>query len=298
MKPFISAIIVAYRSDKYINPCIASIITSARFAQLPLEVIVVINDPKNISYRLPKIAKVIKSKKNIGYAAGVNAGAKRARGEWLLVANPDTVTDEKALLYMSQHFNDKNVAVVGPKIFLLDGSIQLTINKLPSLWQVFLEQSYLYKIFPFSKLTPKADMRQYAYTHEVEALEGTYLLIQKKYFDLLGGMDERFFLYYEDMDFCKKINGVNFRILFEPRAIIIHKQHRSSQGYIVGKYYVRSLRLYIKKYSNFVYTFIFMTIFYCGSLLRLLGWSILRYILGKSSTNETKITTYTSYLRK
>lgn len=282
MKPLISTMIVAYRSEKYINPCIESIRASARFAKLPLEVIVVVNDPANKHYKFPKGVKVIKSKRNIGYSAGINAGARQARGKWLLVANPDTVTDKKALYYLSRHFKVKNIAVVGPKIVHPDGSIQLTINSLPSLWQVFLEQSYLYKIFPFSKLSPKADMRQYTYSHTVEALEATYLLIRKKYFNEVGDMDERFFLYFEDMDLCTKMQNKDYEILFESQAKIMHHGQRSSGSIMYGGDYFSSLMAYFYKYYPQFFSSIAVHLISVGSLIRIIYWYMFIALGGKN----------------
>lgn len=279
LKLLISVIIVAYRSEKYINPCIDSIRASARYANLQLEVIVVINDSKNKLYKLPKGVKVKRSLKNIGYAAGINTGAKYARGEWLLVANPDTVTDKKALFYLSRHFKNKKIAIVGPKIIHPDGSVQLTINKLPSLWQVFLEQSYLYKIYPFSRLSPKAYLRQYTYTHEVEALEGTYLLIRKKYFDAVGGMDERFFLYFEDMDLCKRLNVKGLIILFEPNMQIKHTQSLSSEGSMIAKNYAQSILRFFLKYYSKLNANNAVNLLILGSIFRSNFWIIKRKFL-------------------
>ena len=270
----ISAILVAYNSHKCINKCILSIQKAAEYANIFLETIVVINDKSKRGYKFPSDVKVISNKKNYGYAKGINIGAEKAKGEWLLIANPDTITDKKALYYLLKNDHDRKIAIIGPKIYLSDGSIQFTINKFPSLYTVLLEQSYLYKITPFKYLLPKANLINYSSSHHVEALEGTYFLIRKKYFEEINNMDERFYMYFEDMDLCKRINDNGNKILFESKAKINHSKSVSSGGTILAEEYVKSFRKYFLKYYSQFYTKICLYLLFLGSFYRKYYWLI------------------------
>lgn len=286
-KNLISVIIVAFKSHRYINKSIASILKAAKYAKLKTEIIVVINDKSNHNYKFPFKLKVIKNKKNYGYAKGINIGVNKASGEWLLVANPDTTTDKKALYFLSKHFSDTKIGIIGPKILLQNGTLQLTINKIPSFWTILFEQSYLYKIFPFILFSCKANKNNYKNPHSVEALEGTYLIIRKKLFDEIRGMDERFFLYFEDMDLCRKITHKGYTIYFEPKAEIIHLQSQSSDGVMLGKYYVESLKNYFLKHKSKLITLSILFIFKIGTLIRYFYWR-LKTLLSKGETKAKK----------
>ena len=284
MPPQISAIIVLYKSEKFIGDCIKSILKSAKQVKLKIEIILVVNDKKNHQYIFPEKALVIKSNKNLGYAKGINIGAKIAKGEWLLIANPDTITDRNALYYLSKHFFNNKIGIIGPKIILPDNTLQLTINQIPSFSSIFLEQSYLYKIRPFIFFSPKANIDNYLSSHFVDALEGTYFLVRRKYFEKIYGMDEQFFLYFEDMDFCKRITNKNYKILFESKAKIIHYRSLSTDGVMMAEEYVKSFRkLFIKYYSK-QYAINTLCFLLLGNISRQYYWSIKEKITNNVSS--------------
>lgn len=268
----LSAIIVAFNSQKTISKCIDSLQISAKTAKLTLEIIVVINDNLNYQF-LPKSVIKVKSGKNTGYAQGINLGAKKAQGEYLIIANPDTVTSPHALKELITVFKNKKTGVAGPKIINPDGKTQLSVNFEPNLWNIFLEQSYLYKILPLLPQS-KTNPQLYDKIHQVEAVEGTYFVIKKNIFQQLKGMDEKFFLYFEDLDLQRRVRDRGYKIIYQPKSRIFHYGQVSSGGYTQGNFYLKSCYLYLRKYHSLNYAFLGTALFYLGCLGRLFFWQI------------------------
>lgn len=273
-RPLVTAIIVVYKSEKYINRCIDSLVVSAKYAKILLEIIVVVNDIENKNYIFPQNIRLVKAKHNLGYAKGLNEGAKIAKGKWLLILNPDTITREDALKYLFIHFQSHSTAIVAPLIQNPNKEIQLTLNGEPTLWNEFLERSYLYKIFPFIFKNQKSNKNLYHYSHLVNAVEGTYFAVCHTVFKRVGGFDERFFMYFEDMDLCKRITDSGYKIIFEPKAKILHAGQHSSKGVMIGRIYTESLYKYLIRYNSRYYALSVMSILIIGSYLRLIYWKI------------------------
>lgn len=301
-KLYVSAIIVAYWSEEYINECITSLHQSARYAHVPLEVIIVINDKDNRKYKLP-LCKIIKNPSNFGFAKAANIGARFTVGNWLLLLNPDTITRLSAIKYLVKHCNNNNIAVIAPKILNGDGSLQHNIDIEPTLWNIFLEQSYLYKILPQIFRLPLTDNSLYLKAHFVDAISGSFMLVRKEVFERIGGLDERFFMYQEDLDLCKKIRIKNYKIIFQPHAEIIHFNHQSNSGFKVGSFYFDSYYAYFRKYRSQIYTFVCISLILMGSLVRLLYWKMYYFLNNKSPKSvpykyKGKIKFYQNVLRR
>lgn len=248
--------------------------TATKRANLRIEIIVVLND--NLSYQsLPESVIRIKSGKNPGYAAGINLGAKKAKGEFLLFTNPDTETYPDAIKSLISVLKNKTVGIAGPKILNPDGKIQLSVNFEPNLWNIFLEQSYLYKILPFLPQS-KANPQLYDKIQQVEAVEGTYFIIRQNLFHQLKGMDEKFFLYFEDLDLQRRTRDRGYKIIYQPESRIFHHGQVSSGGYTKGNFYLKSFKLYLEKYHGLIYVFLATALFYLGCLGRLFFWQIFK----------------------
>src|SRR3989344_3823438 len=220
-KPDLSAVLVCFRSQKYLGNCARSLKKSAEKADLSLEIIIVINDGHKKGYDSIKGARI--------FHDGINHGNK----------------------------------------------LQLSVNFEPSLWNIFLEQSFLYKLLPFLPQS-KANPVLYSQTQRVEAVEGTYFAVRKDVFHKIGGMDNRFFLYFEDLDLCRRVRKSGYRIIFDPEILVFHYGKKISGGVTDGAYYLRSLYKYLRKYHNEIYAKTGIRMLYLGSLLRLFFWKIRR----------------------
>lgn len=214
----ISVIIVSYNSQGFIEKCINSVLKNLSEKS---EVIVLDNasNDKTVDILKKFGDKIIlvQSGENLGFAKGCNLAAKKARGEYLFILNPDTeiqrpIFDELIKFYETT----VDMGIVAPKLIMQDDKVQASVKRLPTLWGAFKE--YILGIKnSYSEFVPVSDESQ-----EVEMAYGAAWLIKKDLFNKLGGFDEKFFLYYEDVDFCRRVRENNKKIYYYPKVLIKH----------------------------------------------------------------------------
>ena len=273
----ISVIIAFVDNDKkYLKQCLISLEKAARYARINLEYILIANGTNisDINY-LNSPVNVIKSNKNLGFGQAINLGVKNAIGEWCLLSCPDVMTDRSCLKNMFNGISNKNLAVIGPRVLLSDGSFQYSILPFPTLRQIFLEQSYLYKLFPRMFKSPLSDKAQYSKITYADAVAGIWWLFKKSAFEKAGGFDERFFLYFEDVELCQRLKQKGSKIAFNPNSQVRHLLHKSTGGEASGLLYYRSLHNYLTKYHGSVYIFLTLVVFIIGTLSRIFFWSFM-----------------------
>lgn len=164
-----------------------------------------------------KNVRLVLSDKNLGFAQGNNLGVKKARGQYLFFLNPDTLMEKPILDELVDFYEDQQAGIVGPKLIQEDGSIQASVRNLPTIWGAL--QEYLLGIKEkFSQYIPRVD-----HPIEVGAVYGAALLISKKLFEEIEGFDKRFFLYYEDIDLCRKIKRAEKKVYYFPAVSVKHK---------------------------------------------------------------------------
>lgn len=230
----LSIIIVHYKNKEVLFSCLKSI--ERNKPRVSFEVLVVDNDEEktiepSLKRKFPWV-KYIKAEGNIGYGAGNNLGVKHAKGEYLFILNPDTEiisgSIDKLLNFIQD--NDK-VGIAAPillnqkgKVYPLQGT-----GKLTPLSAIF-GLSFINKFFPFNPISRQYwlldwDKRK---KREVDVIPGTAFMIRKKLFDEIGGFDEKFFLYFEEFDLCKRIKDLSYKIFMVPEAKIIHLWAKST----------------------------------------------------------------------
>lgn len=201
-----------------------------------------------IKKKFPQVV-LLSEKKNHGFAKGNNLAAAKARGEHLLFLNSDTIlfkdTLEKALKKIRA---DKDIGALGIKLLNKDRSVQRSIFRFPSLKLFLAELLFLPNLGLFN------DYRYFSYQKEksVDFVSGAFLVIPKKVFELANEFDDKFFMYGEETDLCKRIKKLGYKILFYPAAKCVHLGGSSSQDdqkklltALTGKTY------YIKKHHIF-----------------------------------------------
>lgn len=252
----LSIIIVSYKSVQYLPRCLKSIIETA--GPLTYEIIVVDNASNDGSRELlgsqfPQ-AKTIINETNLGFARAVNRGAVKAQGRILLLLNPDTQVQEGALT-KSVQFLDQNpdIGIVGARINNPNGTLQRACRRsIPTPQIAFFRLSGLGKVWtghPAARAYNLEDAdpdRQM----DVEAVSGSYLMVRRTAFDQAGAMDERYFLYGEDLDICLAVSRAGYRIVYYPKAVIIHYKGASSgqANRLANREFHRAMSLFHKKH--------------------------------------------------
>jgi len=238
VKPGVSVIIVSFNVREYLDACLQSVFHAAQGFNGPLEVIVFDNASRDATVKLlkPRWPQVtwIASDRNLGFGSGCNRGAAVASHELVLFLNPDTVVSEDTFQVMWDFFRtQEDVGVAGCKIVNRDGSLQLACKRsFPS------PSVAAYKFMGLSSLFPKSRVfGQYNLTfldenatHEVDAVSGSFLCMRLELFRQVGGYDEEFFMYGEDLDICYRVKLLGKRNYYHPATQVIHFKGESAKS--------------------------------------------------------------------
>src|SRR3989344_6965857 len=229
----LSIVILNYKQKGLIKYCLKRLLSYA----LPLEheIIVVDNDSHdNIEALMQNEflrARLIKAKNNRGYAAGNNLGLKNAKGKYVLILNPDVTITEEAIIelyrFMETH---PQAGIAGPKIFNPDGSLQYTCLKFPDWKLPFYRRTFLGGTKKGKEWNQKYQMADWDHNMDkkVDWLFGACFIIRKEALPTVGLLDERYFLYMEDLDWCRRFWENNQDVWYVARASAIHFHQRQS----------------------------------------------------------------------
>ncbi len=284
----ISVIIVNWNTKDLLLACVRSLKEHTR--EQTLEIIVVDNastdgSQEALKAQFPDIV-LIQNRENLGFAKANNIGITRARGEYLCLVNSDVeIKDgciDKMAAYLKEH---PEIGLMGPKIYLPDGSVQRSCKQFPSIRAHFCSAVMLHRIFPGKRAFAGEEMTWFGYdtTQEVDVLTGAFWLTHRKAVNDVGLLDERFFFYSEDVDWCRRFKDRGWKTIFFPEARITHFTGGSSTDDPV-KYYVRLCRAklqYWEKHSSKINCFIVKLIMLIHQLVRIISESAV-YILNPS----------------
>ncbi len=264
----VSVIVVSYNTLDKLRQCLACI-------EPEHEVIVVDNastdgSPEMVLEEFPNV-RLIQNDENRGFGAANNQGLDAMTRQLALFLNSDCYAKRGAILRLAQIFRDKEIVAAGGRLENPDGSFQLSVADRLTLWKVFLEQSFLELLLrPFGLgywfVEPFKEVRI------VPQVMGACLMIRP-----VERFDERFFLYCEDTDLCKRLSA-HGKIVFEPTAKFIHELGSSSMGAARWKSvarYNRGKELYFEIHHGPLASKICWLLNRLGALLRLTIWSIL-----------------------
>jgi len=223
----ISIIIVTYNSKNTISQCLDSIIKET----IDKEIIVIDNSSIDDSVHLieQKLKGIPKSnllinKKNIGFAAAVNQGAKIARGDYLLILNPDTILKEGALIEMKMLLDKyKQVGIVGPLLEDENGNISFSTGVKWGMIYLIFRHVLPARMSNYISMKKTLKLAEKNHPSLVSWVLGACFMIKKKLWNELGGLDERFFLSADDTaDLCDRAFALGIRTFFNPNARVVH----------------------------------------------------------------------------
>jgi len=231
----LSVIIVSYNTKDLLYDCLRSISRSQKPAN-GLEVIVVDNDSKDGSVEMVKEefpnTILIANHDNRGFAAANNQGVAQATGKYLLFLNSDTKISPQSLVkplkYLKTH---QEVGAITIKLLLANGDIDKDNHRgYPTPWTAITKMLSLHNLFPNSRIFNNyyQSYKGYNKTHSIDVAAGSYIMLSKKLFDKIGGWDESYFFYGEDIDLCYRIRQTGKQIIYYPKVTTIHYKGASS----------------------------------------------------------------------
>lgn len=235
--PLLSVVIVAYKSCDEIGPCLASLpreLARPDGARGAVEVIVVDNSPGDgageiVRGRYPRVAYLAPGA-NLGFGRANNLGYARARGEFVLFLNPDTVCNDTALAHCLARLRaDRRIGLISPRLELADGSMDLACRRsIPTLWDGFCRASGLAAAFPRTAFVAGYNLTHLPSdgTYRVGAINGAFMLAPRRTLTQVAVsgavFDERFFMYGDDLDLCIRVARAGWKIVYEGRVSITH----------------------------------------------------------------------------
>ena len=234
--PELSVIIVSWNVRELLNACLASLMVAESACETPgLEVIVVdcASDDGSaamVRRRFPQVTLLDQSE-NIGFTRGNNLGMARAAADTFLLLNPDTEVNGDALDQMLDLLRrEPQVGIVGPHTLNSDGSHQSTRRRFPTLATGFFESTWL------EKYAPAGIIERYvmgdtddAAIIEVDWAQGSALMFRRAVYEDIGGLDEGYVMYSEEMDYCRRARAAGWRVFYHGGARIVHHGGKSSE---------------------------------------------------------------------
>jgi hypothetical protein len=226
--PEVSVVVVTHNAKPWIEPCLESV--------RGYELIVVDNGssdgtPELVRDRFPE-ARLIEQQ-NRGLGAGWNAGMRAASGKWFFLLNADAwvVADGVAKLVETLE-RVPEAAVAGPRLRNQDGTLQRSVRGFPTPWRLTTEYFFLRKLGPRTRMLNAFYGAGFRHDSELEAefLMGAALLVRPQAAAEIGGLDERFFLFSEEVDWCYRFRQAGWKILFTPAAEVVHVGGASHGG--------------------------------------------------------------------
>ncbi|MCZ6766072.1 MAG: glycosyltransferase, partial [bacterium] len=259
----VSVIIVSYNGRSALERCLESLKANTVFQYT--EVIVVDNassdgTPQMIRDRYPWV-ELYEGSENIGFSRGVNVGIQAARGKYFLILNPDTVLRKDAIEELGAFMeNTPDAGIAGPKLVFQDGNLQYSCRRFYNWRVLLLRRTILGKIFKNSKAVSDHLMLDFDHssTRDVDWILGACMFVRREAVESVGPMDERFFLYFEDVDWCYRMRQKGWKVYYHPHAVVVHNYGRDSAHSVINRSFVAHLASLVRYYEkwNFVWYFI------------------------------------------
>lgn len=244
----LSIIIVSWNVRELLRRCLSSVtghrsqVAGLETCDLRLETIVVDNASSDgtvamLRAEFPDV-RVIANSENVGFTRGNNQALAVAQGRYLFLLNPDTELRPGALQmlmdYMDAH---PRVGIIGPQLFYADGSLQSSRRRFPTLATAFFESTKLQQWFPRSRILTRYYMLDTSddATQEVDWIVGAAMFVRRQVYEQIGGFDEGFFMYSEELDWCYRAKQAGWQIVYLPTAQIVHHQGKSSEQVVAAR---------------------------------------------------------------
>jgi GT2 family glycosyltransferase len=238
--PDVSIIIVSYNTCEFLRRCLTSLREDP--SRLVGEIIVVDNASTDGSREMigngfPEVT-LVSNPSNVGYARAVNQGIRAAAGRYFLILNPDIETGASAIESLRE-FMEKtpDSGIVACRLLNPDGTLQMSCRTFYTLPVVLLRRTFLGRLFPNSALIRRHLMSDWDHLsdREVDWVTGACMMVRREAYESVGGMDERFFLYFEDVDWCYRMKKHGWKVYYVHSGEMIHHYRRQSARISSGR---------------------------------------------------------------
>lgn len=254
--PKLSVVLIVWEGMRFLPDCLRTLSEDLR--ETSHEVIAIDNGSTDgsaeyIAKEYPAII-LIKNGSNLGFAKAVNQGIERSTGEQILLLNQDIRVRRGAIgALLSKIESDRSLGVVGPKFVGFNGVTQQSARAFPKLRHVWYKLLFLPELFPKSRIFGEWKMGWFDHESEMEVDQpmGAALMIRRDLIEKVGRFDERFPIFFNDVDFCKRVSEAGYKLLYYPGAVIEHYVGGSTGRYPFKMKWEshKSMYRYLAKYS-------------------------------------------------
>jgi hypothetical protein len=294
----VSVVIVNWNTRDILRNCLKSIYEQT--GDVALEVIVIDNASSDGSAEMvrknfPKV-NLIENSENRGFAAANNQGITIAEGRYVLLLNSDTIVLEnaidKTLSFADAH---PEAAIVGCQVWDDSDTIQMTCFRFPSVFNLFLSAFWLNKFFKHNRILGREWMLWWGRDseREVDVISGSFMFVKRKAIEEVGLMDEDYFLYYEETDWCYRFARAGWKILFWPGAKILHwhggRNSSKQESLRMFVQFQKSLLIFFRKHYGWLNCITARLLLIMSFGLRCCSWILvvsLKRLLGNSIDSE------------
>ncbi len=260
----VSIVIVNYNVREFLQQCLESIDRSRH--TLRYEVIVVDNDSHDqsvpiLQHKFPHV-RFIALEENLGFGRANNIGIRQARGRYILLLNPDTLIQEDTIETMVRYMDEHpEVGISGCKVLNANGTFQMQCRRgFPSPWVSFCKLFGLQSLFPRSPLFARYNQtfRSEDETYLIDAVIGAFMFCRREPLLDIGGFDEEFFMYGEDLDLCYRMKQAGFATAYAPLTTIVHFKGESTRRSSINevKWFYDAMEIFARKHYGASYLFL------------------------------------------
>lgn len=281
MLPSVDILIVNWNSGNLLSECIRSI-NNAVQNSFNLSRVVVIDNASNDgsldnleNINLP--LTIIRNAQNLGFAKACNQGAKASEADYLLFLNPDTLLFKNSLsapITFMQEIGNEVIGIIGIQLIDEKNNVSRTCARFPNAFSSVYMSLGLDRLFP--KIFPGHFMTEWDHKENkvVDQVMGAFFFVRRNLFERLNGFDERFFVYFEDLDFSLRAKKIGYKIYYLSTAQVFHKGGGTSEKVKAERlfYILRSKLLFSKKhFHQFSFLIIVAVIFFIEPFVRIIG---------------------------
>jgi GT2 family glycosyltransferase len=281
--PELSVILVNYNDCLHLKDCLSSLTDTVK--DISFEVIVIDNQssdgsPEWIREHNPHVRLTVNSE-NLGFAKANNQGIKESRGQYILFLNTDTILKPQAVAMLLEELkSNRTIGAVGPALLCGEQAIQVSFGEKVSFLREIFQKLVLN---PYYRFRLKRGMKK----RPVGWLSAACLLTRKDILEEVGRFDEKFFLYFEDIDLCVRIGEKGYVLEYLPQSRVFHLGGASTEGLkLFSRYYYRKSQLHFYQKHSSKTSLILLRLYLRVNFNLLLGWG---YLKGAADLNERRV---------
>lgn len=245
----VDVVVVSYNSADVLRSCVEPLAHDAEVRVFVVDNASPQGPPETVS-DLP--AELIELDRNYGFAYACNVGLAAGESRFVLFLNPDAQIQPESVRQLAAVLERQDrCALVAPQILDPDGRLEYSLRRRPRLVSTYAQAFFLHRLFPRALWTDELirDPEVYATARTVEWVSGACLLARRSVLEEIGGWDDDFFLYGEDIDLCRRVWAAGYEVRYEPQATAVHIGGTSAPSARMAPTLVRGRIRYVKKHE-------------------------------------------------